>query len=219
MSSTPPPTAPGETPDALPTEIIPPAVEAPLAAEQPAAVDTPPAAPESAGAAAVAPVVPAESLPAAPVPALSPPAAPTPAAPTPAAPAQPTFLYVEDDQLSREIMRMLITRVMGYSNLTMFDENSNFLERLHALPSVPDVIFLDIQMQPYSGYEMLNMLRSDPTFQQSKIIAMTASVMATDVQAFKTAGFDGLIGKPIMRLVFPELLRQVLAGESVWFVS
>lgn len=131
----------------------------------------------------------------------------------------PTFLYVEDDQLCREIMLLLIVKVLGYSTLTIFENNANFMEQVHALPGVPDVIFLDIQMRPYDGYEMLKMLRNDPAYQRSKIIAMTASVMATDVEALKKAGFDGLIGKPIMRQVFPDLLKQILQGEAVWFVT
>ena len=48
---------------------------------------------------------------------------------------------------------------------------------------------------------------------------MTASVMATDVQALRAAGSNGLIGKPILRQVFPSLVKQILTGEPVWFVS
>lgn len=131
----------------------------------------------------------------------------------------PVFLYVEDDQLCREIMQLLIVKVLGYPKLILFEENAHFMEQVRALPSIPDVIFLDIQMRPHDGYEMLKMLRSDPAYQPSKIIAMTASVMATDVEALKKAGFDGLIGKPIMRRVFPDLLKRILEGEDVWFVS
>lgn len=133
--------------------------------------------------------------------------------------APPTFLYVEDDQLSREIMQLLLVNVLGYTQVAIFENSRDFMARVRALPTAPDVIFLDIQMQPHDGYEMLHMLKGDPAYQSAKIIAMTASVMATDVEALKTAGFDGLIGKPIMRTVFPELLGRILAGESVWFVS
>ncbi len=74
-------------------------------------------------------------------------------------------------------------------------------------------------MRPYDGYELLKMLRSDSTYKEATIIAMTACVMATDVQALRAAGFNGLIGKPILRQVFPGLLKQILTGEPVWFVS
>lgn len=152
----------------------------------------------------------------------------SPAAPDPArsngvgqavAVKSPAFLYVDDDVMSREVMSLLLKNVLGYDKVTIFDRNDNFLKRLHALSAVPDVVFLDIQMRPYDGYEMLRMLRDDPVFARCKVIAMTASVMATDVEQLRKAGFDGLIGKPIMRKAFPDLLKQILAGEDVWFVA
>lgn len=143
---------------------------------------------------------------------------PPPAAPE-GAKAQPAILYVEDDLLSREVMRLLLVKEMGFTTLSIIDDNRGFMDKMHALAQVPDVIFLDIQMRPHDGYEMLAMLRADEVFRGCPIIAMTASVMATDVEALKKAGFNGLIGKPIMRQAFPEQLEQILAGNAVWFVS
>ena len=132
---------------------------------------------------------------------------------------QPLLLYVEDDMLSREVMRLLLHKELGYTGLTIIDDNHDFMDKVRALGRVPDVIFLDIQMRPYDGYEMLKMLRADEDYRDCQIIAMTASVMATDVEALKKAGFSGLTGKPIMRHAFPEQLEQILAGKAVWFVS
>lgn len=133
-------------------------------------------------------------------------------------PSQTKLLYVDDDALSREVMHVLASKVIG-ADITLLDDNTNFMDRVRDLPAVPDVIFLDIQMRPHDGYEMLKMLRGDSLYKEATVIAMTASVMATDVQALRAAGFNGLIGKPIMRQVFPGLLKQILTGESVWFVS
>lgn len=133
--------------------------------------------------------------------------------------AQPLILYVEDDVLSREVMRLLLQREMGYTGLMIIEDNHDFMDKVRALPRVPDVIFLDIQMRPHDGYEMLSMLRAEEAYRACQIVAMTASVMATDVEALKKAGFNGLIGKPIMRQAFPDQLDQILAGKAVWFVS
>jgi two-component system cell cycle response regulator DivK len=131
----------------------------------------------------------------------------------------PTILYVEDDANSREVMQLLLKRVLKLPDIIIMDDNSNFMDKVHSLPAVPDIIFLDIQMRPHDGYSMLKMLRADPLYQNSLIIAMTANVMANDVKDLKTAGFNGLIGKPIIRQVFPELMRQILTGQPVWYVS
>ena len=131
----------------------------------------------------------------------------------------PPLLYVDDDANSREIVKLLIVKVMKIPDITVFEESQDFMEKVRALPAVPAVIFLDIQMHPHDGFAMLKMLRSDTAYDKTRIVAMTANVMATDVEALKAAGFNGLIGKPIVRQVFPDLLRQILAGQSVWFIS
>ncbi|MCI0712241.1 MAG: response regulator [Chloroflexi bacterium] len=130
----------------------------------------------------------------------------------------PRFLYVENDAMSREVMELLITVTLGYPELTMWDTSDNFEERLAALSNLPDVIFLDIYMEPLNGYAMLDMLRQSSKFHKCKIIAVTSSVMVTDVANLQKAGFDGLIGKPIKKHLFPELLDAILGGQSVWFV-
>ena len=128
----------------------------------------------------------------------------------------PSFLYVEDEALSRIVMEMLMVRGLGFKNLTIFEDSEQFMERVEALPQKPDVFFLDIHIKPHSGFEMLTMLRQHPDYWNARVIALTASVMNEEVQMLKEAGFDGAIAKPIDQLVFPDLLNQVLEGEEVW---
>lgn len=129
-----------------------------------------------------------------------------------------TFLYVEDDGLSREIMKMMLTG-LGYAHLTIFENSERFVERVMALDPVPDVVFLDIHVQPIDGFHMLRLLRDQPAFQNSSIIALTASVMNEEVALLRTAGFDGAIGKPLDFDQFPLLLTQILQRAAVWYVT
>ena len=131
---------------------------------------------------------------------------------------EPGILYVEDDPMSREVVQMIFCDIMGFNNVVYFTDSSNFLQRVRALPKVPDVFFLDVQVQPYNGYEMLKMLQADETCRSSLKVAMTASVMATDVEQLREVGFDGLIGKPIRQKIFPKLFAQIMAREPVWFL-
>lgn len=127
------------------------------------------------------------------------------------------FLYVEDDEISRTVMEMLIISI-GDIQLTTFEDSYDFLERVKKLPNQPNVIFLDIHMKPYSGFEMLAMLREYPPLQDAKVIALTASVMNEEIAELRAHGFDGAIAKPLDREVFPDLVRQILAGQVVWHI-
>jgi len=129
------------------------------------------------------------------------------------------YLYVEDDPMSREIMQITLQDVMGVSDLVMFADSQNIMDRVHALSTAPDVIFLDIHIEPYSGIEILQMLKEDTAYEQSKIIAVTASVMNEEIETLKQSGFDGAIGKPIDVRKFPALVEQILNGKWVWEVT
>ncbi|MEO1668406.1 MAG: response regulator [Chloroflexota bacterium] len=129
------------------------------------------------------------------------------------------YLYVEDDPLSREIMQVAIQEIMGAPGLTVFESSENFIGRLRSLNPTPDLIMLDIHMEPVDGFEMLRLLRTESDFCDKIVIALTASVMNEEIRKLQKIGFDGAIGKPINVTKFPELIARVLNGESVWEVT
>lgn len=129
------------------------------------------------------------------------------------------FLYVEDDMLSRQVMRTIVTRVMGYQNLYVFDDSERFHERLVSLPLMPKIIFLDIQIRPIDGFAMLKIIRSERLCENAKVVALTASVMNEEVEKLKQVGFDGAVSKPLSFSTFPTLIPRILAGESIWQIT
>jgi len=127
------------------------------------------------------------------------------------------FLYVEDDPLSREIMEMMLGS-LGYAPLTIFDTSADFSARVEVLAPRPDVIFLDIHMKPYDGFDLLKMLRAHPAFSTATTVAVTASVMNEEMARLKEAGFNGAIGKPLDFENFATLMQRLLMGEEIWHV-
>lgn len=127
-----------------------------------------------------------------------------------------SVLYVEDDPNSQSIMSFLLTEVLGLANVNIFEDSHDFMNRVHALSPRPEVILLDIHLKPYSGFDMLQMLRADADFNTTPIVALTASVMNEEIQQLKSAGFNGVIAKPIDIDTFPLLLDRILNGEAIW---
>jgi CheY-like chemotaxis protein len=128
----------------------------------------------------------------------------------------PSVLYVEDDTQSREIMQLLLVDQMGLSDVTMFEESSDFLNRVAQIQPKPDLILLDIHVRPYTGFEMLEMLQNESQWQNVPVIALTASVMNEEIQKLRQVGFNGVVAKPIDLDTFPDVLHRVLEGEEVW---
>jgi two-component system, cell cycle response regulator len=131
----------------------------------------------------------------------------------------PIFVYVEDDPLSRQVMQMLLVRGLGYSRLTILEDSTDFFERVEALSPKPNIFFLDIHMQPLDGFSMLEMLRRHADFRDALVIAATASVMNEEVNKLRTAGFNGVIAKPIIQREFPGILKRILSEQEVWTIK
>jgi CheY-like chemotaxis protein len=116
-------------------------------------------------------------------------------------------------------MQTLMEKALDIKNLTIFSDSKDFSERLRALPRLPNVVLLDIHVEPHDGFSMLTMLRADPDFRDIKIIALTASVMNDEVDKLRESGFDGAIGKPLSLQTFPDLLKRILDNEPIWNIA
>ena len=133
---------------------------------------------------------------------------------------QLSYLIVDDDQRSRRILQTIIEKSIGSHLVYTIDNSANFIWGLEKIETRPNVIFFDLMMEPFSGFDLLEQLRNAPQYNECIAIAVTARAMSHDIEKMKEAGFQGLISKPIVRKVFPELLKRiVLNGESIWYVA
>jgi CheY-like chemotaxis protein len=126
------------------------------------------------------------------------------------------YLYVEDDPLSREVMQTLLVEVVGVGSLTIFDDSADFSARLKVLTPIPNFIFLDINILPHDGYELLTMIRRQPAFGACKVLAVTSGVLRDEVARLQAHGFDGALAKPLDMQTFPGLIARLEAGETIW---
>ena len=131
---------------------------------------------------------------------------------------QPILVYVEDDEASIIVMQAVVEKIMKLNTLHVLQSRSDFLEQVKKIGPRPDIFLFDIQMQPYDGFDLLIMLRNDPEFASSKVVALTASVMSEEVARLKRRGFDGAIAKPLNIDAFPGLIAKIMNGESVWYI-
>src|SRR6185503_2224831 len=126
------------------------------------------------------------------------------------------LLYVEDDSSNRLVMKLLMDKILHTKNYMIFEDSANFMSRVRNLPARPTIFMLDIHIAPLNGFQLLHLLRQDSGYYDSKIIALTASVMNEEVKRLRESGFDGAISKPITLSTFPKVIDSILNGESVW---
>ncbi len=131
---------------------------------------------------------------------------------------QPVLVYVEDDEASIVVMKAIVEKVMKLNTLHVLQSRADFVQQVKQLGAKPDIFLFDIQMKPYDGFALLSMLRDDPEFSGSRVVALTASVMSEEVARLKQRGFDGAIAKPLNIAAFPDLIAKIMNGESIWYI-
>ncbi|MBK7894485.1 MAG: response regulator [Candidatus Promineifilaceae bacterium] len=132
---------------------------------------------------------------------------------------QTAFWVIDNDPDTRTILQILLQKVLNCNQVAFFADSADLEMQTAALTFNPDMILVDLVVWPVDGYAILQKLRQNSTFQTVKFVAVTAKVMPPDIKKMREAGFDGLISKPIIRQVFPELIHRILAGESVWYIA
>ncbi|MCB0034498.1 MAG: response regulator [Anaerolineales bacterium] len=129
-----------------------------------------------------------------------------------------SFLYVEDDPNSRKVMDLIMNKAMQVKSLVIFEDSKDFQTRLENLSPRPDIILLDIHVEPLDGFEMLKIIRQSANLHGVKVIALTASVMNEEIEKLRTEGFDGTVSKPLSLPILPGLFERIANGESVWHI-
>ena len=117
-------------------------------------------------------------------------------------------LLVEDNEVNQQIAMELLE-----SEGAKVDIASNGVQAVRALiegdqPPPFDVVFMDLQMPEMDGFTATRLIRAQPHLQKLPIIAMTAHVMADEIQRCLEAGMNDHVGKPIdVEAFFATLAR------------
>lgn len=111
-------------------------------------------------------------------------------------------LLVEDNPLNQDVAVELLG-LFGVA-VTVASDGAEALDRLEA--SMPDLVFMDMQMPVMDGLEATRRIRSQPRFAALPVVAMTANAMDADRQRCFDIGMNDFVPKPID----PERLAVVL---------
>jgi two-component system cell cycle response regulator DivK len=82
-----------------------------------------------------------------------------------------------------------------------------------------DLILMDIRLPYEDGYGAMKKIRASERLKLVPIVAVTAEASLEQMDKARAAGFDGFLGKPLNPDRFPDQIRHILNGESVWELS
>jgi CheY-like chemotaxis protein len=107
--------------------------------------------------------------------------------------ARTRLVLVEDDQDSLEAFSILLGEKYAVSGYT------SAVEALQAIDAAkPDVVVLDIGMQPVDGVQCLETIRATPGYRDIPAVALTGFARDVERQSFLDVGFQAVVVKPIL---------------------
>ena len=117
-----------------------------------------------------------------------------------------TILYIEDNELNRKIVRVLL-KSTSYTMIEAYDGEAG-VEK--ALAERPHLILMDIQLPKISGIEAIRRLRAEAATANTPIIAITSFALSGDEQKAKEAGATAYMAKPYSPRDLLALIHKIL---------
>mgnify|MGYP000305890012 CR=1 FL=1 len=119
------------------------------------------------------------------------------------------ILLAEDNRINQKVFNAIVKPTKA--TIRIASDGVKAVDEVATL--LPDVIFMDIQMPNMDGIQACEIIKD--LHPGIPIIALTANVMAHDIEKYKQTGFDHCLGKPVNLQEVYALLQQLLTHSKV----
>jgi len=106
------------------------------------------------------------------------------------------ILLIDDDQEDADILQDALAEVSHDIDFSWHPGSEDILRSMGKLGSLPDIIFLDINLGAIKGWEYLKDFKSNPELQHIPVIIYTTSSRVEERQIAGKLGAAGFIVKP-----------------------
>jgi two-component system chemotaxis response regulator CheY len=120
-------------------------------------------------------------------------------------------LVVDDYSTMIRIIRNLL-RQIGFADVDDASNGAAALDKMRAKRY--GLVISDWNMEPMTGYDLLQQVRSDPGFGQTPFIMVTAESKTENVIAAKKAGVNNYIVKPFNAQTLKAKIEAVFAENK-----
>jgi two-component system, chemotaxis family, chemotaxis protein CheY len=120
------------------------------------------------------------------------------------------ILIVDDYNTMIRIIRNLL-RQLGFEHIDEANDGSAALAKMRTRRYA--LVISDWNMEPMTGYDLLQEVRSDPNLAQTPFIMVTAESKTDNVIAAKRAGVSNYIVKPFNAQTLKTKIDAVFQGK------
>ena len=122
-----------------------------------------------------------------------------------------TLLYIEDNPANLKLVAQMLER---RPDIRLRTAHLPSLGIELALALKPEMILLDINMPDMDGYQVLKVLKAEPSLRQIPVVALTANAMQRDIERGMDAGFAHYLTKPLNLGVFLQVIDTYFDDDA-----
>ena len=122
-----------------------------------------------------------------------------------------SVLIVDDYNPMIRIIRNLL-RQLGFENIDDANDGSEALEKMQQRKY--GLVISDWNMEPMTGYDLLQQVRADPNLASTPFIMVTAESKTENVIAAKKAGVSNYIVKPFNAQTLKSKIESVFPDQD-----
>lgn len=121
-------------------------------------------------------------------------------------------MLADDDADDREMLEEIILKIDPGTTLTSCHDGSQLMDRLQQ-NSIPDFIFLDLNMPGKDGMETLAALRSHALYDKAIIVIYSTSANQKDIQESYKMGATLYLIKPTSYIELSQCISNILSKD------
>lgn len=120
------------------------------------------------------------------------------------------ILIVDDEPFNRLLLQSIFDHTIPYLiDVESAKEALNYMEK-----NTFDIMLLDIRMPEMDGFELFDIIKSNPQNADMKIIGLTATLDEKQKNEMLQAGWDDVLAKPINPDDLKSCLEKIIATKS-----
>jgi serine/threonine-protein kinase len=117
---------------------------------------------------------------------------------------------VDDDAVIRQVLSHALVDALPMCDVTVYEAAEPALRELAEEP--PDLLITDLGLPGMDGFQLVEKLRANATWEETPIIAITGGEFeAVDWARLTAAGADGFLTKPIERATLSAVVRRLVS--------
>jgi DNA-binding NtrC family response regulator len=130
---------------------------------------------------------------------------------------QKQILLVDDDLDDRELFVEALNIIQAKPNVQTLDNSEHLVSCLSQMPTLPDFLFLDLNMPRKNGKECLKEIQNNEHLKNIRIVIYSTSINPKDVVETYQHGAYCFIQKPNSFADLKAVLKKVIESSSPYF--